>query len=373
MAKYNTIFHQILPFFEINRLNRLSVEIIADKYVKRFFNKYLFITLVYGMLARKWSLRLIEHSLNSQTALRKMIRMPSVHRTTISKALENRSVEVFRQHYFFLLDKYQNDFFKLKKCGNGLTIIDASVIRLPQQLCYWADFERGLKGIKIHIVMESSLSIPEFQQLTIGNDQEITVARKILDKFPEDRILVFDRAYFAWDFFRDLCHRRIGFVIPAKKNVKFKVVSEISQEKLPDDVLADEIVAFTSREAKTFGKKLRRIVYRNPDNGKEWVYFTNCMELDSETVIEIYRQRWKIEIFFRWIKQNLKINSFWGTSRNAVELQIWVALTVYLVMLYLSMRSKWSNQKSPYYFYHYVRDKLFERTKLYIFNVISIT
>ena len=106
LAKYNTVFHQILPFFEINRLDRLSREQKADNYVKKFFNKYLLVTLVYGILARKWSLRLLENSLNPQTALRQMLNMPAIHRNTISQALQKRPVEVFRQHYFYLLKKY---------------------------------------------------------------------------------------------------------------------------------------------------------------------------------------------------------------------------------------------------------------------------
>ena len=366
LAKYNTVFHQILPFFEINRLDRLSREQKADNYVKKFFNKYLLVTLVYGILARKWSLRLLENSLNPQTALRQMLNMPAIHRNTISQALQKRPVEVFRQHYFYLLKKYERECFIRMKCGGKYTAVDASVIRLPQNLCDWADFKQGLKGIKIHVVMETSLDIPEFQQLTLRNEQEITVARKIIGIFTKDRILVFDRAYFAWDFFAELCRRRAQFVIPAKRGIRFEVECEIPPENLPDDVISDEIVIFTGREAKKYHLALRSIVYRDPKSGEEWVYLTNCWDLDSETVVEIYRKRWKIEIFFRWIKQNLKINSFWGCTRNAVEIQIWIALIVYLTLRFLCLKSRWGDEKSPYYFYHFIRDKLLERADFFL-------
>ena len=325
------------------------------------------------MLARKWSLRLLENSLNPQTALRGKMGLPEIHRTTISKALEDRSVDIFQRHYFHLLNSFASRCFKSRKCGRELTIIDATTIRMPPNLCDWADFKHGSKGIKLHMVMESTPDIPQFFKLSLGTEQEITIARTIVDKFPKDRILVCDKAYFAWDFFQRLDKRGVQFVIPAKRNLAFEVESEIPREKLPEDVICDQIVAFTSRIAVKYKPVYRRIIFRNPKNGEEWVYITNCWDPDAETIVEIYRQRWKIEIFFRWIKQHLKIISFWGSSRNAVEIQIWIALMVYLVMCALSLQSKWGNEKSPYYCYHFVRDKLFERTNLGLSNQILLT
>lgn len=367
MAKYNTIFHQILPFFQLNHLEQTSRILHADKWVKKFSNRSLLITIIYGMLARKWSLRLLVNSLNPQSALRRLVKLCEIHRTTISKALENRSVELFSLHYFHLLQLYESKLFKLRKCGRGLTVIDSTAIKMPLHLCDWADFKRDSKGIKLHMVMESAADIPQFFQLTVGKEQEITIARTLVDKFPKDRLLVCDRAYFAFDFFRKLDQRGVKFVVPMKKGLAFKVIRKVAAGELPDDIIADQIVAFTSRIAAKHKPVFRNIVYRNPDDGKLWSCITNSYDLEAELLVEAYTFRWRIEVFFRWIKQNLKIKSFWGTSRNAVEIQVWAALMVYLVIRGLSPYN------SVYYFYNFIRDKLFERTKLNICFCVLIT
>lgn len=373
MAKYNTVFHQILPFFRINSLDKLSRLEKADKWVKKFFNKHLLVTLIYGMLARKWSLRLLESSLNPQYALRRNTGLPEIHRTTISKALEDRSPEIFQKHFFHLLNDFESKCFSSRRCGKGLSIVDSTAVRMPPNLCDWADFKRGSKEIKFHILMESTAEIPEFCKLSLGTESDITVARSIVDKFPDDRILVADNGYFAYDFLQKLNQRCVEFIIPVMQKLVYKVEKEIPMEQLPDNIVSDQIVTFTSQFAKKYKLTLRLIVFRNPEDGELFTYITNCWELESEVVIEIYRQRWKIEIFFRWIKQNLKIKSFWGTSKNAVEIQVWIALMVYLVVRVLALISKDDDEKSPYYLYHFLRDKLFERTNLKICHLYTNT
>jgi IS4 transposase len=318
------------------------------------------------MLARKWSLRLLENSLNPQKALRKQVKLCEIHRTTISKAMEKRSVELFRSHYFHLHQFYESKVFKSRKCGKGLTVIDATSIRMPLNWCSWANFKRNSKAIKVHLVMESGFDIPQFFKISLGTTQEITVARTLVNKFPKDRLLVCDKAYFAFDFFHNLDRRGVKFIVPMKNGLAFKALREVNASELSDDIAADQIVAFTSQIAAKYKPVFRIITYRNPNDGKVWRCLTNSYDLDAELLAEAYTLRWRIEVFFRWIKQNLKIKSFWGSSRNAVEIQIWAALMVYLVMRALSLRT------SAYYLYNFIRDKLFERTKLYLsYNILK--
>lgn len=373
LAKYNTVFSQLLPFFQINQLDKCSKLEKGDKWVKKFFNKYLFVTMVYGLLARQWSLRLLENSLNPQTILRRKIGLPEVHRATISKALETRSAEIFGKHFSYLSDYYEDKCFKARRSGKGLTLIDATAIKLPPHLCDWADYKREAKEIKLHIIIDSVAEIPQFCRLTLGAEAEITVARNLVEQIPADRIVVFDNGYFAFDLLSKLVKRGIKFIVPLKQKTAYQVKRQTHLEQLPDDIVSDQIIAFNSHLAKKYNLVLRLIVYRNPATGELFTYLTNCFEQDSELMVEIYRQRWKIEIFFRWIKQNLKITSFWGTSRNAIEIQVWVALIVFLVVRAMALMSRIGKSRSPYYFFHFLRNKLFERTDIYLFLKLIIS
>jgi putative transposase len=374
MAKYNTIIYQILPFAHIGHLKELFRENKTDRYVKRFYSKFLFITLVYGMLSGKKSLRLLEKSLNPQTAFRRSIGMPAIHRNTISLALAERPAEVFQKHFYWLLNRWESKCFIHRKCGGGIVSVDATVIKMSKILGEWAKFEKSVNGFKLHIIFDNTLDIPQFCQLSLGKEQELSIAKGWVKKFPKGRILVFDRAYFSWEFLHKLDKAGFKFVIPIKSNVVYDVECEVPVAMLPDDVAADQIVSFTSKQAKKFKHDYRVVEYRDPQSEELWFYVTNMMDEDAELIVEIYRQRWRIELFFKWIKQNLQIKSFWGSSRNAVEIQIWIALIVYLILRYLSLHSRMdAMNQSPYYFYNVLRDSLFERVNLFVFYQLTIT
>jgi hypothetical protein len=375
LAKHNNIFPQLLNYFELRAFKKSASECEADKYVKKFFSKDLLLTLSYGQLADKNSLRQLEYSLNSHAALRKRLGMPEVHRNTISQALSNRPSELFIDHFNRIFQRLNNLCFKRLKAGAKLIALDATFIRLPIRLFDWARYRKEDRGIKLHFIFDATDEIPEYFRFSLGDEQELSVAKEFYHRIPKDRIVVCDKAYFSWEFLKKMEDDSVKFVIPDKNNLVFEVECEIPPANLPSGVIADQIVVFNSQiAAKHKPVVFRRIVVWNERKYKEVAYITNLWDEDAEFILDLYRRRWKIEFFFRWLKQNLKVTSFWGTTQNAVEIQLWVAMMVAIVLKFLALSAKaGKNYQSVFYLKHLLADMLFERTNLKILLNTCIT
>lgn len=368
MAKHNNNFRQLLNFFDIKQFSKFVRLSEADKYVKKFFSKDMLMTLIYGLIADKASLRQLEYSLNFHSALRKSLGMPEVYRNTISQALANRPSEMFCHHFNRLFERLNSLCFKRLKANVKLTALDATFIKLPENLFDWARYRKEDRGIKLHFIFDAAHEIPEYCSFSLGDEQELSIAKEFYHRIPKDRIVVCDKAYFSWEFLKRMENDSVKFVIPGKNNLAFEVECEIPPENLSDGIVADQIVVFTSQIAAKYKPVVfRRVVVWNDRKNKEAAYITNLWDEDAYFILDIYRRRWKIEFFFRWLKQNLKVTSFWGTSRNAVEVQIWVAMMVALVLKYLSICAKAGNDcYSLFYLKCLLADMLFERTNLKI-------
>ena len=366
MAKHNNNFRQLLNFFDIKRFRKSAVQHEADRYVKKFFAKDLFITLICGFLSTRDSLRQLEHSLNQHSAVRKSLGMPEVFRNTISQALSNRPSELFYQHLLHLFEQLNSRINQRKSAGMKTTALDATFINLAKNLFDWARYKKKFRGIKLHVILACALELPEYCSFSLGDEQELTIAWDYYHLIPKDRIVVCDKAYFSWEFLTKMENDGIEFVIPGKNNLAFEVESEIPEDQLPEGIIADQIVVFTSQIAAKYGSVVfRRIVVWCERKNKEVDYITNLWETEADEVLEIYGQRWKIEEFFRLIKRTLKIESFWGRSRNAVEIQIYVALMVTMVLKYMAICANPEITKgSPFYLHRFLANMLFERTDL---------
>jgi putative transposase len=222
------------------------------------------------------------------------------------------------------------------KFHNKLYSLDATVVLLCLTLFPWASFRRTKGAVKIHTLLDHDGYLPAFVTITEGRRHEAKVTS--LPRLPRGSIIVVDRAYTDYSWFRTMKDSGLFFVIRQKSNAVYEVRE---QRPVPrrSGVTADQIISLTGPKAAAYPHLLRRVCYTDPETGKQYVYLTNNFRLSPKTIADIYKERWQIEIFFRWIKQNLKIKAFIGNSANAVMTQIYVALIAYLLTCYFKFLS----------------------------------
>ena len=217
------------------------------------------------------------------------------------------------------------------KFNNRLSSLDATVVQLCLSLFPWASFRRTKGAIKLHTLLDHDGYLPAFVTITEGRRHEAKAAS--LPRPPRGSIVVVDRACTDYSWFRTLKNSGLFFVIRQKSNAVYQV-KEHRPVPRRSGVTADQIISLTGPKAASYPYLLRRVCYTDPETGKQYVYLTNNFRLSPQTIADIYKERWQIEIFFRWIKQNLKIKAFSGNSANAVMTQIYVALIAYLLLSY---------------------------------------
>jgi putative transposase len=216
--------------------------------------------------------------------------------------------------------------FKFK---NQLYSLDASVIDLSLGAFPWACFRRTKSAIKLHTLLDHSGYLPSFVSITDGKTHETKMASSI--NLPKGSIVAVDKAYTDYKWFGQLQQKNIFFVTRQKSNAVYRVIERRVVNK-KQGLCSDQTILLTGFRGKNCPHPLRRIGYRDPETKKHYVFLTNNFNLSAKTIADIYKERWQIEIFFRWIKQNLKIKAFIGNSRNAVMTQIYVALIAYLLL-----------------------------------------
>jgi hypothetical protein len=220
--------------------------------------------------------------------------------------------------------------------------MDATVIDLCLNLFEWAKFRQTKGAVKLHLLLDHDGYLPIFAQITEGSVADVKVAQGL--DLPRGSIVVVDRGYTDFYLFGRWCLQGVYFVTRQKSNAAYEVVErrEVPQNR---GILSDEIIRYTGSVTKRkCPHLLRRIVYDDKETGKELVFITNHLEFGATTIARIYKDRWQIEIFFKTLKQNLKVKTFVGTTPNALKTQIWTALIAMLLLKYLQLRSRinWS-------------------------------
>jgi IS4 transposase len=267
----------------------------------------------------------------------------SVKRSTLAYANAHRSSEVFKSVFETMLGIVSREAPRHKfRFKNDLYSIDATTVDLCLSLYDWAKFRTAKGGIKVHVKLNHSGYIPEFVTVTEAKRHEVKELPKLGLKSGD--VVAFDRGYADFKQFAKYCEKGIYFVTRLKKNANYKVVvrNDVSRYKnISSDQLIEMIGFYTKRKCPV---RLRRIRVKDPETGKNIVILTNQMDWAPTTVASVYKDRWQIEIFFKMMKQNLKIKSFLGTTRNAMLSQIWVAMIAYLLLSYMKFMStyKWT-------------------------------
>lgn len=348
MIKSASLFSQVLKQFPRGEFESLVRKHDAERNAKGFSCWTQFVAMLFCQMSGADSLRTICAGL--ACCLGKLAHLgvgKAPNKSTLSYANAHRSAELYEDLFWSSLSRFRS----LERLGarkhnfrfrNKLLSLDATLISLCLSMYPWAEFRRAKGGVKVHVMLDHDDYMPSFVRITEGRRHEVNVARAL--RLNAGSIVAMDRGYNDYSLFASWCESGVYFVTRLKGNAEYEVVEE---RDVPHNrnILSDEIIRFTGfYAAKKCPHFLRKVVVWDGENQREIVLLTNHLEFGATTISAIYKDRWRIEIFFKTLKQNLKVKSFVGTSQNALLIQIWTAMIALLILKWLHhvSRAGWS-------------------------------
>ena len=331
MYNFKYVFSQLTAFLNRSKFNRLVAKYNGDRYVKHFSCWNQLLTLMFGQLSNRESLRDLIVSIEAHHRKWKHLGFGmNVTRSNLSKANTNRDYHIFEEYAYYLVSearrKRATDIFKLD--GN-VYAFDSTTISLCLDVFWWAKFRKHKGGIKIHTLYDLETQIPAFFHITTASVNDSKAMKEI--PIETGAYYIFDRGY---NNFKELyrIHRAESFfVVRAKTNLQYKCIKW--RRRLPKGILTDAEIELTIYGSqKGYPAHLRLVRFFDEEQGREFMFLTNAMELTALQVADLYKNRWQIELFFKWLKQHLKIKRFWGTTENAVRIQIYSAICAYCLV-----------------------------------------
>ena len=348
MTQVCSVFSQLLQLFSRGEFARAVAEHQAERHAKGFTCWGQFVAMLFCQVAQLKSLREVCMGLASCEAPLKHLGLgEGPKKSTLAYANEHRPWELYQTVFAQLLEKCQAEVAarggrKKFRFKNKLMSLDGSIIDLSATMFDWAKYRRTKGAIKLHLLLDHDGYLPSFAVVTEGKHSEMAVARGL--RLEPGTILAIDRGYQDYEWFAELTGAGVFFVTRMKSNAVYEVEAECETPP-KGNVLRDQIVSLPAlRKAGQEPVLFRRIEYWNEDKGEVLVFFTNLLHLAAATIAAIYKDRWQVELFFRALKQTLKVKTFLGTSANAVKTQIWTALIAMLILKYLQIRASfgWS-------------------------------
>jgi hypothetical protein len=334
MERFCSLFSQIVSAIPRGQFQQLVGEHRSDRHARGFTSWEQLVAMLLCHLGRMHSLREIEYGLSSAEGRLSHIGVKRAARSTLAYANEHRPWELYQSLFYRVLELCRTSDRRHKyRFKNKLLSIDSTTIEVVSEMYDWALHNKTKGAIKLHTMLDHDDFLPVFVNVTDGQTSDITAGREM--PFPSGAIVVMDRGYLDYPWFRKLTDEKIFFVTRFKKNCKYHVIEE---RKPPAGVERDTIVEVTHWRAAQAPLKLRRVEIID-DEGEPLTFFSNHLTLGATTIAQIYKDRWQIELFFKALKQNLKIKTFIGTSANAIQIQIWTALIAMVIMSYLKRRS----------------------------------
>ena len=344
MNRFCSIFSQLLQLFPKTEFFQAVKRTGAERRTKGFSCWGQFVAMLFCQLGRAHTLREITGGLRSCEGKLQHLGITAPCRSTLAYANEHRPWQLYQEIFLRLLQRCRSQGLGEKKFRfkNPLRSLDSSIIDLSVTLFDWAKFRRTKGAIKLHLVLDHDGYLPSFALITEGKVSDVKIAHHL--KFDPGTIVVYDRGYNDFELFGKWTAQGVFFVTRMKENTLYQVIGEKSPPA-HSNILKDELIELTGYQAQEKCPfPLRRIELYDAEKNEILVFLTNHQDLGARTVAAIYKDRWQIEIFFKALKQNLKIKTFVGTSANAVKTQIWTALIAILVLKYLQLLSKlkWS-------------------------------
>lgn len=340
MQRFCSVFHQILKLIPRAEFQQLADRHGSDRRSKGFSSWSQFVAMIFCQLGRAQSLREIEQGLASAEGRLQQLGVDSAaKRTTLAYANAHRPWQLYQDVFGSLYARCHavapKHRFRFK---SPLLSLDASTIDLCAAIFDWARYKRTKGAVKLHLLLDHDGHLPKYAVITDGKTSDIEVARRL--ELPSGSIVVFDRGYNDYLWFTELTLFDVGFVTRMKESSLYEVIE--SRTPQGKGVVRDQIIVIKTKHPEVDEQpvRLRRIEFIDAE-GKQYVFLTNRLDLAAATIAEIYRQRWQIELFFKAIKQNLRIKTFVGTSENALHIQIWTALIAILMLRFLQLSSRW--------------------------------
>ena len=331
MYNVKYVFAQLVAFLDRSKFNRIVRKYAGDRYVKHFTCWNQLLVMMFGQLCNRESLRDLITILDAHSQKCYHLGMgKNVSKTNLAYANQNRDYRIFEEYAYHLIsvarEKRKTDIFNL---GGSVYAFDSTTIDLCLAVFWWAKFRKKKGGIKVHTLYDVETQIPTFFHITTASVHDSKAMSVI--PYEQDSYYVFDRAY---NNFKELFRiEQIGawFVVRAKKNLQYRIVKW--KRRLPKNVLSDATIELTGfYPSKYYPKQFRLIRYWDDEQNREFMFLTNNFSITSLQVALLYKNRWQIELFFKWLKQHLKIKRFWGTTENAVKIQIYCAICAYCLV-----------------------------------------
>lgn len=331
MHKDKYVFAQLASFLDRNKFNYIVRKYDGDKYVKHFTCWNQLLALMFGQLSNRESLRDLIVALDAHHAKCYHLGMgKNVSKSSLARANQDRDYHIFEEFAYYLVnDARQKRVSNIFKLGGNVYAFDSTTIDLCLSVFWWAKFRKKKGGIKVHALYDVETQIPAFFHVTEASVHDSAAMKEI--PYEPESYYIFDRAYNHFKMLYKIHQIGASFVIRAKKNLQYKTIKW--KRRLPKNILSDvtiELTGFYPRQY--YPQRLRLVRYWDEEQKREFVFITNAMHISALQVAELYKNRWQIELFFKWLKQHLKIKKFWGTTENAVRIQIYVAVCTYCLV-----------------------------------------
>jgi hypothetical protein len=330
-----TVFTQLMNFVSKTYFDKLVKTYKGNYRIRTFSCWDQFLSMVFAQLSYRESLRDIEVCLRSNSEkLYHMGIKGNISRTNLARANENRNWMIFEKFAHSLIHQaltlYGKDELIFKELDNTLYALDSTTIDLCLTLFPWARFRKQKSAIKINTLLDIRTSLPIFINITSGSVHEVNS----LDLIPikPTSVYVMDKGFIDFERLYSLNLQKAFFITRSKINLVYRRIysSNISEY---ENIICDQIIKLTGPlTSKLYPEKLRRVKFFDKENNKRLTFITNNLTIDPTTIAALYKERWKIELFFKWIKQHLRIKSFYGTSENAIKVQIWIAISTYVLI-----------------------------------------
>ena len=344
MSKTTIVLNQLQHLLPLPEFASFVTQHQADKYVKRLTCRNQLTILLYAQATEKDSLRAIQTSLTIRDSTWYHLGLETAARSTLAKANEKRPYQIYESLFYKMLEKCGTLSFGTASdfsFQNDMRAIDSTTIDLCLNLFPWAKFRTTKGAIKLHTSFDIRSQIPDLIEITDGKVGDVTAAKGFdLSQYPKGTIFVIDRGYTDYAFLRSIVEAGHHFVIRLRRNAQ---VLRLKEHRPPsgEGVLKDEKVGFVLPQAlEDYPEDLRLVTFHDGEHDITYQFLTDEFRLSAVNIALIYKQRWQIELFFKWIKQHLKIKTFLGTSKNAVLTQIWVAMIYFLLLAWTKFQTK---------------------------------
>ena len=331
MHKDKFVFSQLVSFLDRNKFNYIVRTYRGDKYVKHFTCWNQLLALMFGQLSNRESLRDLVIALDAHRSKCYHLGMgKNVSKSSLARADQDRDYHIFEEYAYYLVNQAREtrttNIFDL---SGHVYAFDSTTIDLCLSVFWWAKFRRRKGGIKVHTLYDVETQIPAFFHITEASVHDSKVMKEI--PYEPGSYYIFDRAYNNFKMLYKIHQIGAYFVIRAKNNLQYRSIKW--KRRLPRNVLSDLTIGLTGFYPKQYYPgSLRLVRYWDELQQREFVFLTNATHISALQVAELYKNRWQVELFFKWLKQHLKIKKFWGTTENAVRIQIYAAICTYCLV-----------------------------------------